>query len=156
MSSAAQAWVDVNADEIKPPQPLFLVDWDQGPELVPDRRDYPDYTFNPQRIQPSGDVDHDAYPANPVIAWHNWTYRDPSQSIKVPNVGATNITPRALLQQQLGRQLSPITYPNQVTQSPVDWDDQVQVLPTESHNSVEQQRIALAQQFAGYSPAVVQ
>ena len=152
----ATAFVDLHSDELKPPQPKFLVDWDQGPELVVDTLNYPDYTFNPQRIQPSGDVDHDQYPANPVIAWHNWTYRDPSQSIKPQNVGSTNVTPRAELVQQLGRQLSPIQYPNQVTQSPSGWDDGINVLPPESQTSVEQQRQALIKLFDGYSPNVVE
>ena len=154
--SAAQAYVDVHSDELKPPQPKFLVDWEQGPALVPDRRAYPDWRFNPQAQQREGEPDLDAYPANPVIAWHNWTYRDPSQSIKVPNVGNTNVIPRAELQQQLGAQLAPIQYPNQVTQSPADWDDGIQVLPPEAAQSqLEAQRIALAQMVAGFNPATV-
>lgn len=152
----AQAYVDL-ANELKPPQPRVLVDWDQGPELVPDRRGYNPWTFNPNAQQREGTPELDDYPANPVIAWHNWTYRDPSQSIKPPNVGATNLMDRADLEQQLGRQLSPIQYPNQVTESPADWDDGIQVLPTESPSSdLAAQRQALAEQFAGYSPAVVQ
>lgn len=157
MPGPAQAYVDLHSDELKAPQPRFLVDWEQGPTGVVDTRAYPDYTFNPQRIQPSGDAEHDAYPANPVIAWLNWTYRDPSQSMKPQNLGGTNITPRAELVQQLGKQLAPIQYPNQVTQAPADWDDGIQVLPNEQPNSsVAAQRLALAQKFAGYNPAVIQ
>lgn len=157
MANQAQAYVDLHSDELKPPQPKVLVDWDQGPSLVDDRRTYPDFTFNPQRLRQYGDAEVDAYPANPVIAWHNWTYRDPSQSIKPPNVGATNITPRALLEQQVGRQLAPIQYPNQSTQAPADWDDGINVLPSESPSSnLAAQRQALAEQFAGYAPKIIQ
>jgi hypothetical protein len=152
----ATMWVDLHFDELKAPQPKFLVDWEQGPAPVNDRRDYPEWTFNPAAEEREGTPELDAYPANPVIAWYNWTYRDPSQSIKPQNVGATNITPRALLVQQLGLQLAPITYPNQVTQAPADWDDGIQVLPDEYGSTIEQQRIALAQKFAGYNPAVIQ
>src|ERR1700683_3338308 len=89
--SAAQCYVDLHTDELKPPQPTFLVDWEQGPSPVPDRRDYPEWTFNPNAQQREGTPELDASPANPVIMWYNWTYRDPSQSIKPSNVGATNI-----------------------------------------------------------------
>jgi hypothetical protein len=133
------------------------VDWEQGPLPVVDTRDYPDYTFNPARQQRQGTPELDAYSANPVIAWHNWTYRDPSQSIKPPNVGATNIVPKALLDQQLGRQLAPIQYPNQTTQSPVAWDDTINVLPVQQAGSaVAAQRLKLQQLLDGYNPSVVQ
>lgn len=156
MTSAAQAYVDLYSDELKPPQPKFLVDWEQGPLPVDDRRDYPDWRFNPNAQQREGTPELDVYPANPVIAWHNWTYRDPSQSIKPPNVGATNILTREELTQQLGRQLAPIQYPNLVTQSPTDWDDGIQVLPDEAPNSnLEAQRLAFAQSVAGYNPAII-
>ena len=157
MSGVAQAYVDLHADELKPPQPKFLVDWEQGPTLVDDRRDYPDPGFNPQEINPTGDAEHDQYPANPVIAWHNWTYRDPSQSIKPPNVGSTNIGIRAGLEQQIGKQLAPIQYPNQTTQAPADWDDGIQVLPQEAtSNAVEAQRLQLQQLLDGYNPSAIQ
>lgn len=155
MTTAAD-YVDVHSDELKPPQPYFLVDWEQGPLPVNDRRDYPDWTFNPNAQQRTGTPELDTYPANPVIAWHNWTYRDSSQSIKPPNVGATNLTPRAELQQQLGKQLAPIQYANQVTQSPADWDDGIQVLPTQSAtDSLQAQQQKLLQLINGYNPAVI-
>jgi hypothetical protein len=150
-------FVDVQADELKPPQPLFLVDWEQGPLPVVDRVDYPDYTFNPQRQQREGTPDLDAYPANPVIAWRNWTYRDNSQSRKPPNVGATNITPRAELQQQLGLQLAPIQYPNYTAPTPADWDAGINVLPTQqAANAAAAQQQELLRLIAGYNPNVVQ
>ena len=160
--SPGDPFVNVQTDEIKPSQVAVLVDQEQGPLPVQHGRDYWPFDFNPQRIQAIGrdgepGGDRDEYPANPVIAWHIWTYRDPSQSIKVPNIGATNITPRALLDQQIGRQLSPIQYPNMTTQSPTDWDDGINILPDQTPaNSGEAARIALAQKFAGYSPNVVQ
>lgn len=146
--------VDLQSDEFKPPQPRFLVDWDQGPSPVDDKRDYPDPSFNPQEINPVGDG-RDEYPANPVVAWYNWTVRDPSQSIKVQNGGATNITPRALLDQQRGRQQPPVLYPNLVVQSPQDWDDAIQVVPPQ-YGGGEAARVAAANQYANYSPNIVQ
>ena len=144
-------FVDAAIEARKTAQPRVLVDWDQGPSPVVDTRQYPDPSFNPQVIEPVGDG-RDEYPANPVILWYNWTVRDPSQSIKVQNNGATNITPRAPLDQQRGRQQPKILSPNQSTQSPTDWDDQVQVT---AGPSAEAQRVALASKFANYSPAVV-
>jgi hypothetical protein len=129
--AASDATVDLRSDEFKPPQPRFLVDWDQGPVAVNDRTKYPDPNTNPQEILPIGDG-RDDYPANPVIAWHNWTVRDPSQSIKVPNIGATNIVPRALLDQQRGRQSPPLIFPNMITQAPDDWDDPIQISPADA------------------------
>jgi len=130
-ASASDCVVDLHSDEFKPPQPRFLVDWDQGPVAVNDRTRYPDPNVNPQEIQPTGDG-RDDYPANPVLAWHNWTVRDPSQSLKVPNIGATNIVPRALLDQQMERQSPPLLYPNMVTQSPMDWDDPIEITPADA------------------------
>ena len=160
--SPGDPFVNLQGDERKSPQPKFLWVQEQGPLPVADKPGYWPFDFNPQRIKEYGsDGDpagsRDEYPANPVIAWHIWTYRDPSQSIKVPNVGATNITPRAGLEQQMGKQQSPIIFPNMITQSPADWDDTLTILPTEQPSSTaEAQRIALAQQFAGYSPQIVQ
>lgn len=154
VATPGDCFVDVGVNERKVAQPRVLVDWDQGPVTVDDKRDYPDPAFNPQEILPVGDG-RDEYPANPVIAWHNWTYRDPSQSIKVQNTGATNITPRALLDQQRGRQQPPVLFPNQVTQQPTDWDDNIQVVPTASP-SAEAARVAIATQVAAYSPQIVQ
>lgn len=149
--------VDVRSDEWKVPQPLFRVEWDQGPELVNDKTDYPPVSFNPQRIDPIGDG-RDEYPANPVIAWHNWTYRDPSQSLKVPNTGGANITPRAPLDQQRGRQSPPVLFPNMVTQSPPDWDDDLTVAPQDNSmylQDVGAARIAAAQKYAALQVNVV-
>lgn len=145
VASVGDPFVFLQKDEYKPPQPTFLVDWDQGPVGVDDRSNYPDPGFNPQEIVPVGPDGHDAYPANPVIAWHNWTYRDPSQSMKVPNTGATNIVPRALLDQQLGRQAPPIIYPNMVMQSPADWDDPIMIAPEDA--VVQVNYVAAAQQY---------
>jgi hypothetical protein len=144
----------LEVDERKVAQPRFLVEWEQGPLPVVHGKDYPDPSFNPQEILPVGDG-RDEYPANPVIAWHNWTYRDPSQSIKVQNGGQTNITPRAPLDGQRGRQQPPELYPNQATQSPTPWDDNIQIVPVASPDA-EAARIAMANQYAAYSPAIVQ
>jgi hypothetical protein len=151
--SPGDPFVNLQADERKTAQPPFLYVQEQGPLPVADKPGYWPFDFNPQRRKEYGSDglpagSRDEYPANPVIAWHIWTYRDPSQSI---------ITPRALLDQQLGKQQSPIIFPNMITQSPTDWDDDLTILPTEQPNSsAEAQRIALAQSFAGYNPAIVQ
>lgn len=155
--SAGDVAVDLRSDEFKPPQPRFLVDWDQGPVAVNDRTRYPDPGTNPQEILPIGDG-RDDYPANPVLAWHNWTVRDPSQSLKVPNIGATNIVPRALLDHQLGRQLPPLIYPNMVTQSPDDWDDPIQISPADAADygiTAESAYIAAATKYGPLAVSIV-
>jgi hypothetical protein len=150
------AVVDLQSAEFKSPQPKFLVDWDQGPVSVNDKTDYPDYKFNPQEIAPVGDG-RDEYPANPVIAWHNWTVRDPSQSLKVPNTGATTIIERALLDQQRGRQAPPLIYPNMLTQSPTDWDDPIQISPADAPNylTAEAAYMAAAERYGPLDVNVV-
>ena len=156
MANPTQDWVDTNQGRLVPPQPKLLFRQEQGPVLVEERTNYP-VNFNPQFQQKTGTTELDAYPANPAIEYFNFTYRDPSQSIKPQNVGATNVVPRAELQQQLGAQLSPIMFPNYVTQSPPDWDDQLTVLPQEQPNSnLAAQRLRYQQMVDGFNPAVIQ
>jgi hypothetical protein len=150
-------FVFLEKDEFKPPQPRFLFEQEQGPVQV--EFSSPDPNFNPQEINPVGDPDHDMYPAFPVIEWIQFGYRDPSQSIKVPNTGATNITPRAALDQQTGRQSPPVLYPNQTVQAPTPWDDLINLMSPgypSAAPSAEAARVKLAQAVASFNPAVVQ